>query len=232
MHNIVDGWMKMLADEVHAERILEGITEDGGFTQWELLSGVVTKHYATVGPLTSALDATFDLLKAHGFRPEEIVEIQVDCMRRTAIFNARHPENEVTARASLPYCLAVAVLKGDPAALLGPAFHEEVLRDPAVHAMADRVRITEKPEYEAQYPAKSLARVTITLADGRTVTQEVDRSARGRYLHPTDDDIENKFRLIAGPILGAERTETVIGLVRRLETLPDIGELVEALRPA
>ena len=46
-----------------------------------------------------------------------------------------------------------------------------------------------------------------------------------------DDDIEHKFRLIAKPVLGAAKADKVIALVRRLETLPDIGELVQALRP-
>jgi 2-methylcitrate dehydratase PrpD len=152
-------------------------------------------------------------------------------MRRTAIFNTVHPENEVAARASLPYCLAVAVCKKDPASLLGPAFRKELLQDKAIRSAAEKVRITENEEYERKYPAQSLARVTITLNNGKSFTQEEDRSARGRYLTPTDDDIEHKFRLIAKPVLGAAKTDKVIALVRRLETLPDISELVQALRP-
>ena len=54
---------------------------------------------------------------------------------------------------------------------------------------------------------------------------------RGRYLTPTDEDIEGKFRLIAVPVLGPAKAESVIGLVRRLETLRDIGELIQALKP-
>ena len=47
----------------------------------------------------------------------------------------------------------------------------------------------------------------------------------------TDEDIAHKFRLIATPVLGAARTENVIGIVNRLETVKDIGELVSALKP-
>jgi 2-methylcitrate dehydratase PrpD len=229
MRDIVDGWFRVIGDEIHPERLVDGVAADGTFTSWELLSGVVTKHYATVGPLTSALDATFDLILEHDIRIDDVTDIEVECMRRTAVFNAVHPENEVTARASLPYCLAVALLTRDRSDLLGPAFRKEMLRDPVVHAAADLVRIVENPEYEQQYPAKSLARVTLSLKDGRVVSQEVDRSARGRYLHPTDADIENKFRSIATPILAQERTDRVVDLCGRLETLPGVAPLIDAL---
>lgn len=231
MRDVVKGWLPVLADKTLPERLTEGIRPDATFEQWEILSGVLTKHYATVGPLTASLDATFDLVTRNNIDAEDIGEIHVEAMRRTALFNTRHPDTDVAARASLPYCLAVAVCRKDPASLLGPAFREELLQDKAIWAAAEKVRITENEEYERRYPAQSLARVTITLNDGRSFTQEEDRSARGRYLTPTDDDIERKFRLIAVPVLGQAKSEKVIALVRGLETLRDIGELVEALAP-
>jgi 2-methylcitrate dehydratase PrpD len=123
---------------------------------------------------------------------------------------------------------AVAVCRNpEPVSLGWPG--KDVLNDKAVWAAAEKVRITENEDYERQYPARSLARVTITLRNGKSFTQEDDRSARSRYLNPTDDDIEHKFRLIATSVLGAAKTDKVVALVRKLETLPDIGELIQAL---
>jgi 2-methylcitrate dehydratase PrpD len=230
MRDVVGGWLPVVADDIHPERLTEGITAAGKFEQWELLSGIVTKHYATVGPLTASLDATFDLINEHDIKADDIEEIHVDAMRRTAIFNTRHPANEIAARASLPYCLAVAVCKRDPAQLLGPAFHPSVLSDKAIYAAAEKVRITENEDYERQYPARSLARVTLRLRNGKSYSQEDDRSARPRYLTPTDEDIERKFRLVATSVLGQAKTDRIVDLMRRFETLPDVGELIEALR--
>jgi 2-methylcitrate dehydratase PrpD len=151
-------------------------------------------------------------------------------MKRTAVFNTVHPENDVAARASLPFCLAVALHRQDRAALLGPAFRPEALRDPALRATASKVRIVENEDYERQYPARSLARVTLTLNNGKAVSAEVDRSERGRYLTPTDADIEEKTRLLATPVLGKVKTDKLVALGRRFETLPDMGELMAALR--
>ena len=49
---------------------------------------------------------------------------------------------------------------------------------------------------------------------------------------PTDADIEEKFRLIATPVLGPAQTDRVVALVARLEALPDLRELIAALKPS
>ena len=224
-------WLPVIAEENHPERLTEGIAPDGSYSQWELLSGVVTKYYGTVGPFAAPLEALFRLIEVHQIRGADVAEVHVDCPRRTALFNRTHPESDHTARASLPYCVAVALHTGDEGQLLGPAYRPQCLRDPAVHALAERVRITQNDAYEAQYPARSLARVTVTLHNGAAHSLEVDRSEIKRYLTPSDDDIEHKFRLIATPVLGQEKTDRVIALARRLETLPNLNELMRALQP-
>ncbi len=231
MRDVVGGWLAVISDQNYPERLTEGIAADGAFTQWELLSGILTKYYATVGPLAAALEAMFGLIRTHDIRADDIVEIHAVCMRRTAIFNNPHPENEISARGSLPYCLAVAACTHDPGQLLGPAYRPEALRNKTFAAVSDKVRITENEDYERQYPARSLARVTVRLRSGAAHTLEIDRSEISRYLTPTDADIEDKFRLIATPVLGKARADKVVGLIQEMETLPDLTNLMEALRP-
>jgi 2-methylcitrate dehydratase PrpD len=229
MREIVEGWLPIVTTTNWPERLSEGIRADGSFEQYEILSGIITKHYSTVGPLTSALDATFDMILDHGIKADDVVEIEAECMKRTAVFNTVHPTNEVTARASLPYCLAVALLTGDRGQLVGPAFRQEMLNNKAVHDIAQRVRIVENEEYERQYPAKSLARVTLKLKDGTSHSKEVDRSTRGRYLTPTNQDIESKFRLITEPILGVAAASRIVDKVWNLETMKNVSGLVKDL---
>lgn len=229
-HRDVSGlWLKVISEEHHPERLTEGITPEGTFEQWEILSGVVTKYYAAVGPLAAAIEATFQLCEKHDIRAEDVTGIHTDCMRRTAMFNNARPHSNHTARASLPFCLAVAVLTRDPRQLLGPAYHR--LTDPAILALADKVRITENEEYERRYPAQSLVRITISLKDGRSHTLEVDRSRIDRYLRPSDADIEGKFRLIAEPVLGRSKADAVVNIVREFEKEHSVTALIQALRP-
>ena len=99
-----------------------------------------------------------------------------------------------------------------------------------VNSTKATVRITDNDDYEQQYPKHSKARVTLKLRDGKTVTREGDRSANPRYLTPSDQDIEKKFRMISTSVLGQAKTDKVVALVQKFETVPDMRELVEALR--
>jgi 2-methylcitrate dehydratase PrpD len=227
----IDEWLRIITEEAHPERLTDGIAADGSFTQFELLSGIVTKYYAAPGPLAAPVEAMFSLVEQHDIRADDVQEIHADCTRRTAIFDKPHPSDELEARGSLPYCLAVALCTRNPALLLGPGYRGDMLNDPAIRAAAAKVRVTANEEYEQQYPARSLAKIAVALRDGRTYSLEVDRSEIGRYLTPTDADIEQKFRLIAAPVLGERKTSRVVELAFDMEHVSDIGELMKCLQP-
>lgn len=231
IRDVAGTWLDVLSEKNYPQRLTEGIDEDGTFAQWELLSGVITKYYAAVGPIASAIEATFMLIREHDIQPADVVEIHAECMRRTAIFNKPHPESEIAARGSMPYCLAVAICTRDPGQLLGPAYRPEALRNEAYRAMAQKVRITENEDYERQYPARSLVRITIRVKSGASHSLELDRSQIARYLAPSNADIEEKFRLIATPVLGQAKADQVVQLVWKFETLTDLRELMFALQP-
>jgi 2-methylcitrate dehydratase PrpD len=173
----------------------------------------------------------FMLMEKHAFESGDIDEIHVDCTRRTALFKQAQPATELEARGSLPFCLALAAGRRDPGLLLGPGFRSESIRDPVLQALAARVRITANEDYERQYPARSLARISVRLRDGTRHGIEVDRSEIARYLHPADADIEAKFRSIAVPVLGEAKAAEVVALVRRLEGTENVEALIEALQP-
>ncbi|MDT7863776.1 MAG: MmgE/PrpD family protein, partial [Vulcanisaeta sp.] len=53
---------------------------------------------------------------------------------------------------------------------------------------------------------------------------------RGHPKNPmTDEEVENKFRMLTDGILTRDQISTVISLVRNLENLGDIKQLVKAI---
>jgi 2-methylcitrate dehydratase PrpD len=77
--------------------------------------------------------------------------------------------------------------------------------------------------------AGQLAWVTVETTDGATY-HEGGNHARGSRQNPLPPaKPRTKFDDCAGRRLGAARAAAVAGLVERLETLPDIGELMAAL---
>jgi 2-methylcitrate dehydratase len=84
--------------------------------------------------------------------------------RGTAADRARwRPSTRETADHSLPFCVAVPLMKG---ALRLQHFAPEVLADPALHAVMDRIEAVEDPELEAAYPQSLDVVAEVRLDDG------------------------------------------------------------------
>jgi 2-methylcitrate dehydratase PrpD len=85
------------------------------------------------------------------------------------------------AKFSTPYVLARYLVSGSVAL---EHFSESAVQEPDVQSLADRVSLTIDDEYEAAFPEKWGAAVTVELADGRTMTGtcEVPRGDHRRPL--------------------------------------------------
>ena len=133
------------------------------------------------------------------------------------------------ARLCCRYVAACALLRGR----VGPEdFHPDAIRDPDVLDLARRVDmvIDGNPDPNALVPVT----VEIALRDGRSATDRVEVM----YGHPerpmTRAAQLHKFRrnceAAARPIARAA-AERIIAAVARLESLPDVGALVDDLVP-
>ena len=77
------------------------------------------------------------------------------------------------------------------------------------------------------YPA---ARVTVSLNDGRTLSESVV-AHHGDHRNPAPDgELSRKFAFLAADFLGEKGVIEVTDAVSRLEEIPDIRELTALLR--
>jgi 2-methylcitrate dehydratase PrpD len=96
--------------------------------------------------------------------------------------------------------------------------------------LADRVRVTIDPAFDAAYPQQLGAAVTITTMDGRRLEVRVDR-ARGDPGHPlTEEELSEKFRLLAEPALGRDRAAALGALIDALPDVDSVRRLTAPLR--
>ena len=93
------------------------------------------------------------------------------------------PTTKETADHSLPYCIAVAVAKGN---VLPSDFEEEALKDPFVWQLLPKIKVVADPEIDALFPKVKRAIVSITTTDGKTYTKQEDH-AKGRAERPLSD---------------------------------------------
>jgi 2-methylcitrate dehydratase PrpD len=134
----------------------------------------------------------------------------------------RTVSNDRDARVSIHHCAAVSFLFG--AAGL-TQFEDATVHDPAVVALRARTRAMLDPN-----SPRGAATATVRTLDGRTLTETVAH-AKGSTEQPlTDAEIEAKVRDLASHGGFSGSIDAVIAALWRLDTMPTIGPLLEALR--
>ncbi len=224
--HIFDGTMGFWEMDAAATPRIAHLTDRLGETY--LLEEVQFKPYPACRFLHPVLDGVRDLL-AGGVGGEAVrgVEVRGFALLQDEYHNIPRPRSPTDAQFSVPYTVAVMLLDGR---LAPEAFTPERLTDPRVLALAERVRVTVDPDFEAAYPQQLGAAVTITTTDGRRLEVRVDRP-RGDPGRPlTEEELSEKFRLLAEPALGRDRAAVLGALVDALPQLDSVSRLTALLR--
>jgi 2-methylcitrate dehydratase PrpD len=202
----------------------EAVTEELG-VRWEIARNYFRLR-ACCNPIYSALDALEDIVTEHRPDPATIERIEVATYRFAANMRESDPANYFAAKYSLPHAAAALVLRGS-AGYHG--FTDEAVCDPAIAAFRRRVAVREDPDLNTHVPRLKPARVTVTFTDGHQVTR-LRESARGDYQDPYgEDEIRAKFRDLAGLVSSHAGVARVEALIDRLDDLPRLGDVVDAL---
>jgi 2-methylcitrate dehydratase PrpD len=184
------------------------------------------KPYPTAHVIHPFIDAILALHRA-GLRAEDVERIicpvadymvPIVCEPRAEKIA---PASDWHGRVSLAYTLAEALHHGR---LGARGYAEESIRNPDILALARKVGY----EIDATAPGRERFKgwVIVHTTDGRR-WEHVEPANRGSFDNPMGaEDIRAKFRENASPALSGERIERVIEAVDRLETLPDVKDLV------
>ena len=167
-------------------------------------------------------------LRAKIASADEISEIRIETVSAAVRLMAGDPEKwtpatRETADHSMPYTVAVALIHGG---VEEHHFDERHLRDPAILALALRVKVAVSAEADRHMPEAMRCYVTLVTKAGATHATMVDFH-KGHYRNPMSDaEIEAKFRPLAAGVLGAEQVDRLLGKLWQLEKLADAGECV------
>jgi 2-methylcitrate dehydratase PrpD len=220
------------------DAIEEGLGQlvGGGFTPDRLTDGLgedwqITKNYfrlyACCNPIHPALDCLAAALAELKPQPEEVARIDIATYRFASVMRNPDPPNYFASKYSLPHAAAVMAVRG------GASFadlDDSALSDPVITALRHKVQIEEDPAMTALTPKLRPARVTVTLADGRSATIARD-SHRGDFSEPFgEDELRAKFRELAGTVLLPQGAAAVERAIDDIEEWPDIVDLTGLLR--
>jgi 2-methylcitrate dehydratase PrpD len=194
--------------------------------EWQITRNYF-RLYACCNPIHPALDCLAAVLAELRPRPQEVASIDIATYRFASVMRNPDPPNYFASKYSLPHAAATMVARG------GAGFaqlDDSALADPLIAALRHKVRIAEDPAMSALTPKLRPARVTVTLADGRSAALARD-SHRGDFSEPfTEAELRGKFRELASVTVTPEGAAAIEQAVDRIETWPTVGALTGLFR--
>ena len=178
------------------------------------------------------MDCALRIKQKHSPHPDQIMEV----ICRTAegpvhrlwepLANKQKPVSSYGAKFSLPYSIAVMLIRGRAGL---EEFSESAIRDHELLALAAKVRYEVDPTID--YPRHFEGHVQVKMQDGHVFTED-QLHPRGGYEDPLPpEEVEAKFRANARLALAEDDVEEIIKMVQQLEALPVISRLTEKLIP-
>lgn len=183
------------------------------------------KPYSCARPIHNAIDCALALRPKLNQSVEEIRKISMRRHPRWAAYHQnKHPRTYHEAQVSLPYSVAVALIDG---AAFFPQYSAERLSDSQVLKLADKVGI----EADDSLQRGVSCTMEITMNDGHTVSTVVDYP-KGSIQNPmSQDEMNNKVRLLSSPVLTEEGLSRLLEAIDTLDAVPSLDNLAEALSP-
>ncbi|MGH8619884.1 MAG: MmgE/PrpD family protein [Burkholderiales bacterium] len=222
-----------------ARRILEGKQgmaagmSDDADPQW-LTDGLGTrwataetsfKFHASCRHTHPAADALLDLMRAHGLKAGDVVEVTAHVHQAAldVLGPVTDPRTIHQSKFSMGIVLALAATLGR-AGLMD--FTDAALKDAAVRAFHDKVKMVLDPEIDAAYPRRWMGRVTVRLADGRVLEQKITSPKGDPDNTLSRAELEDKALRLAQFNGGATAAEmkTIIARAWRLHDEPHVRD--------
>jgi len=216
------GYPKAVSDVINLAALTEGlaIRFDAASIGYKLFSCVGTNH--------TALQAIADLMRTNAIGADAVESVEITTSQYQVLHSGWDyvPGTVMAAQMNLQYCTAVLLLEGD---VFVDQFRDALLADPAVLALASRVKVITDP---VQDHKDRTARVTLLLRGGRRLEGRC-AAARGHALNPPEwSDLERKFLALAGGRLSEGVCAELVDMTRRLEDIGDVNSLLRLLDTA
>jgi 2-methylcitrate dehydratase PrpD len=189
------------------------------------LHGNLFKYHAACYGTHASIEALQRLCRTHALDAKSIRRIQLDVESGSdRMCNIAEPDTGLQAKFSLRMNAALAVAGENTA---DPSIYVDTMTQrPDLVALSNRVTVKLMPE---GWP-RMMARVEIEMIDERRFEASYDSGVAESDLALQGMRIERKFMSLVAPILGEARSTRTLEMIRTLENLEDVGELMALLQ--
>jgi 2-methylcitrate dehydratase PrpD len=200
------GFLKAFCNETDLSQLTLGLEKD-----YRSLT-IMLKRFACHITAHTAVEGIIGLRAKHGISGNDVASVQIDGSRRMAtVNNIPKPPDILIAQFSIPFCVALALYRN---AIDPYSFDEGSTRDPAIMSMASKVKVTAVP---GQAEDDIASTVTLTLKDGRFLTQRVTEFLGTPARPLTGKELREKFALLTQKY-PSKQMERIYDRVQNLES--------------
>ncbi|MFM9845925.1 MAG: MmgE/PrpD family protein [Hyphomicrobiaceae bacterium] len=183
------------------------------------------KYHAACYLTHSSIEAIRDLRRQHniGLDDLEAMTLHVD-PGHLKVCNIPEPASGLEVKFSIRHLTGMALDGIDTAAL--ETYSDASARDARYASARERIRIAPRI---APPEERHGAAVAIKLKDGSTVQAEANVGIPATDLIVQEEKLVAKFRALAEPVIGRDRAQSAEAMLLRLDTLPDVKELMRTV---
>jgi len=166
------------------------------------------------------IEAVAEIRRTHDLAPEDIAAIEVFTYDPATRLGGNKVANAYAGKHSIAFNVAAQLLHGSNDL---DVYTEAVVRDPAMVALLEKVRVAEDPELTALLPGVRAARVEVVLASGERLQARSDAPIGGFENPLGEDALLTKFRRLAGMAAPEAEIGRLEGMTASLEKQVRIG---------
>ena len=175
------------------------------------------KPYPVCRWAQAPIEGVLALRRAHGLTAADVTRITVETFHEAIRLATATPQTTEEAQYSTSFPCAVALVRGG----VTPAdIADAALRDPEILRLSQSLVMTEDAAANAAFPTTRLARVTLTMTDGRSLRSDWMQPRWDHTAAPTPDELATKFHAYAAPVLGDALTRDIDAAIDGLDSAP------------
>jgi 2-methylcitrate dehydratase PrpD len=224
-----DGFVRAFAykEQYDTNKIVDAFGE-----RWELAGNGIKLH-ACCRFACPIADCAIEIATKNDIKPEDIEDVEVGAHSLQIRVLCEPPDRKyhwqtvVDTQFNIPYAAAVGLVKKRASV---SEFTDEAIDDPVVRAVAQKVRWTHSDEFERMYPKAYPASVTVKTKDGKVYYSRVDYPKGDPENPVTDEELLEKFNLLASRTISQKQAQRISDAVLDLEKMENVSELAGLLR--
>jgi len=172
------------------------------------------KPYPVCRWAQAPVEAMLALRARHRLQSGDIARITIESFHEATRLAKAEPKTTEEAQYSTSYPVAVAAVLGqlDAADIAG-----ETMQNPEVLRLSGTLVMRENSQANTAFPLQRMARVAVTLHDGRTLSSGWHEPKWEHTHPPTAAELYDKFSAYAQPVIGATRAEALQRAVLALD---------------